>query len=605
MQQLKEIEFQQNKKLINLYRKNRNKELQKKIDKIFSETDNTTLRIKLIEKLDEEYESKEEKQNLPPQKENQLFEKKENLKSSSSINFETEKVNEVFSKIKGVFQKIINVLGLNQEIKKFASQSNNLLNYSFAKCNLNRKIINFFSEVPERKVLDILKIFDYLQKEGWLFWDPYTYNYVYNLNLFLNEFFKMKFVLNDDKNNDYISLTENMQRYYAIFLNEDVDINIIKNEVSKTILNNNELSMKQDLISDVFYYITKLEKRNLKLTNIMQAFYICEKKEMIHWSDIVKILNPDKIESKFYTNKNNAILKKINLRVLKVKNSIKEKQEEQDYIRKIKNDYFKIENGNVCVEFIEDIVLDYVNSYYIQEVDFNEMKNLYMSNPMHLLNIVLNYLVSNYFSILLESSVKLLNPIDKKTVKVKILENNIFDADFEKIKVLQKSIDQYFKENVDTKYSFEDLSNRKITEDGRHLTILNLTKESTQVFYEMAEKIREILKSHFEYLSNSLKNKTSNKFSESYYESIKKITNKPKLIPYYNFLITNKGNLFEETIEYSFEYLVKLLYNFCYLYKNYNISKMFDERYVMEERKSLQDLYDEYLRLTQKEYTNE
>ncbi|MDH5655765.1 MAG: hypothetical protein OEZ34_07655 [Spirochaetia bacterium] len=533
-----------------LYRKDRSPDLQKKVDDIVAQNSDIFVRIQKIEALDKkEAESKSKFSDASPSSRN-----KRGKERTSGIQQPAKKKDNVLKKIFG------------GDVARWGTETETLESGWFgANLKPSKSSYKVFSSFKENQIVAIIKAFRLGISYGWEVWDAEQYNTVMAAYQFFNEYVKTPSILKTvQKANDFPVSTMKLQRLYASLISYKNYDKIL----SENFLEFVEKNQSSDLASDCEYFIKFLKKIDAKsptMQNIFRSYYALAGGGIRSFEEITNDLQtPPAILDTYRAPE--SVLEKINARIKKTMDDIRNKRHEVAEIEEIRQKYFKFEGTRVQTNFLNPICEQIVQRVFPKNLINEHFIKNQKSQPHRLLYLILKDLdlvVGPFLS----------NPVSGKSQggveTVVIFRSGLFKPSYDEIDALIRELEIFSKNNATFMYSFKDFHSDAGNSGDSALNQLNgLIKRANKVFTRMVIDIRTVLENHRNADEHEKKQSSQEKQNRSKNIPIESLEVGSRFIPFSAYTLVSNDRLNDKSMIGVLNEISMNLYNYLYIYKD-------------------------------------
>ncbi|WCL50408.1 hypothetical protein [Leptospira sp. GIMC2001] len=590
-----------------LYRKSRPPEQQQLVDDAIQRSNDVFIRIDLIKKIDEDFQSQlRAKSALPeetPRPKRAEPKKDSGNRGTSASPKQNKPKNDDPKKKKkdapvtGGFLSVL--FGGNANIIKFAKDTEAVDIGLFGRNpTISGNVEKIFKYLKEDQIIATIQALRICEQQGWRIWNPLVYNVINNFNKFFNSFISLDSLFLDRISPEvFLDRSLKMQMYYTRLISRPDSKDIILDHVPEMVKQDEKLNAKLANILSGLNYGLALETTKPKLTEAIQAFYIVVHKKMMEWEDITKLLAVPPInETRFQASQ--EITKEVELTIARLSDEISTKLHKRDELVGLKNRYFKIDDkGKISFDFLGLVIEDYFSHHYPENVNTDGIKAQYKTMPHKLVYLLLRDFQSVFVSIL-EGYIKVGDKNQQNDVIA--IQPGLFKSEIETINTIIRSIDAFNRKYPSFQYSFGQFSKDYSSgaSDQIASNILGVLAEAADFFGKFAVKLNVIVENHLLAKQYEAEGTLQDKIHQTKEKVIEEIKILHRFIPHYDSRIVTRDRINGMMISDVFITMSKLLFNYAVIFKDkLTTSKLTQNRRLEDE---LQQLNKEYERLTGK-----
>lgn len=613
-----------------LYRKTRTPEHQQLIDEAILKSNDVFIRIDLIRKVDEDYESKnkpkkddgrdrglpereQRRENPRPQSQNTDPKPK---RSSDLVTIESAKQKQNPAKKRVIEQRQGGGLlaglfgggagGVNNSISKFGKDTGTIDIGLFGRNpTISNNVEKLFRGMKEDVLIPTIQALRVSEQQGWRIWTPLVYNIINNFNKFYNAFASLDALILDKISADiFLERSLKMQMFYVRFLQRSDANDIILSNLPDIVKMDEKLTPKLGKIMEGVNYALNLENTRPKLSEAITAFYIVAKKKMFTWPEIVTDLRVPAIqEHKFQAAR--EIQKEVEITVAKISDDINTRTFKKEELTNLRSRYFSIDDkGKISFDFLNAVVDDFMAHHMPESAKSQTVKNSYKSQPHRLVYLLLRDLQTVYIN-LIEGYVRLGDK--NQNQELLIIQPGLFRNEIDQLNSLVRTIDNFNKKFPSFQYSFQqygmDFSTGNAANDQIAGPIVQALQEASEFFGSFAGKLNIIVENHLMAKVTESKGKVNDKIVSTKDKVIEEVKIAQRFIPHYDKAVVAKERINGMKVEDVFIQFTKYLYNYAVIFKDpATTSKLTAHRKIEQE---LIKLNKEYERLTYSSFNKE
>ncbi|TGK84259.1 hypothetical protein EHQ31_06135 [Leptospira montravelensis] len=613
-----------------LYRKTRTPEHQQLIDEAILKSNDVFIRIDLIRKVDEDYESKnkpkkddgrdrglpereQRRENPRPQSQNTDPKPK---RSSDLVTIESAKQKQNPAKKRVIEQRQGGGLlaglfgggagGVNNSISKFGKDTGTIDIGLFGRNpTISNNVEKLFRGMKEDVLIPTIQALRVSEQQGWRIWTPLVYNIINNFNKFYNAFASLDALILDKISADiFLERSLKMQMFYVRFLQRSDANDIILSNLPDIVKMDEKLTPKLGKIMEGVNYALNLENTRPKLSEAITAFYIVAKKKMFTWPEIVTDLRVPAIqEHKFQAAR--EIQKEVEITVAKISDDINTRAFKKEELTNLRSRYFSIDDkGKISFDFLNAVVDDFMAHHMPESAKSQTVKNSYKSQPHRLVYLLLRDLQTVYIN-LIEGYVRLGDK--NQNQELLIIQPGLFRNEIDQLNSLVRTIDNFNKKFPSFQYSFQqygmDFSTGNAANDQIAGPIVQALQEASEFFGSFAGKLNIIVENHLMAKVTESKGKVNDKIVSTKDKVIEEVKIAQRFIPHYDKAVVAKERINGMKVEDVFIQFTKYLYNYAVIFKDpATTSKLTAHRKIEQE---LIKLNKEYERLTYSSFNKE
>lgn len=613
-----------------LYRKTRTPEHQQLIDEAILKSNDVFIRIDLIRKVDEDYESKnkpkkddgrdrglpereQRRENPRPQSQNTDPKPK---RSSDLVTIESAKQKQNPTKKRVIEQRQGGGLlaglfgggagGVNNSISKFGKDTGTIDIGLFGRNpTISNNVEKLFRGMKEDVLIPTIQALRVSEQQGWRIWTPLVYNIINNFNKFYNAFASLDALILDKISADiFLERSLKMQMFYVRFLQRSDANDIILSNLPDIVKMDEKLTPKLGKIMEGVNYALNLENTRPKLSEAITAFYIVAKKKMFTWPEIVTDLRVPAIqEHKFQAAR--EIQKEVEITVAKISDDINTRTFKKEELTNLRSRYFSIDDkGKISFDFLNAVVDDFMAHHMPESAKSQTVKNSYKSQPHRLVYLLLRDLQTVYIN-LIEGYVRLGDK--NQNQELLIIQPGLFRNEIDQLNSLVRTIDNFNKKFPSFQYSFQqygmDFSTGNAANDQIAGPIVQALQEASEFFGSFAGKLNIIVENHLMAKVTESKGKVNDKIVSTKDKVIEEVKIAQRFIPHYDKAVVAKERINGMKVEDVFIQFTKYLYNYAVIFKDpATTSKLTAHRKIEQE---LIKLNKEYERLTYSSFNKE
>ncbi len=413
----------------------------------------------------------------------------------------------------------------------------------------------------------------YIIENGWALLEKFEYNVVFTFFRFIKEFTAMSNSIKFKKENaaGMLAYMKNIAPPYMELIKDESNREVLERSI-KTVLAG-EIKYKHSIhkITELIYHLfdTEITRRNFML--ILCSTFTLYHKKLVKPKQIFSYFGTQSIETNTFLC-DEEIAMKIAMRIddiLKRLDFIERKL----YIVQPVAEGLKISRlqDEQFVAFLKNLISN-SKEFKKQKKPVSFFLDYFFSDIIRTLKFTVNAFIENFGDIL-NGAVEI---NDETTHYVKIFDNSVFSLDMQKLKNLEKIIDEYSKQDpyIHVTYNhYENYINLGTAESEKDKTGFNIIQDLSDVLFSIGEKLSMFIHNHVKYIQGAERNEVHTAIINSPLVQGEEML---RPIPYHDSQI--KNNLMQESIFAQLQKTHYLSINIAYILLNSKAIEILNEK---------------------------